>query len=832
MTHHLKIIAVALAFLAACANLSASADYPTIVRMTGGMGEFDIQLLDTTTPKTTANFLGYVQRGEFSNSIIHRSVPGFILQGGGFRLRKNEIAAVPTLAPVTNEPVFSNVRGTVAMAKLGGNPHSATSQWFINLSDKNADNLDDQNGGFTVFGVVLGNGMVVADEIAALPRYNATNELGGAFGELPLRNPSLDVDSLVLFSNVRRLAAGTQVFPFDFTARDEGFAAGFADLPATYDPTYYALQSSRTNLPAYLGGKPALFISGVNHSDDLWMYWKRKVTGLLPNTVYEATFDLELASAAPAGMVGVGGAPGESVFLKAGASTAEPIAVIGREGWLRMNVDKGNQSQPGIAASLLGHAAKPDDGGNNYAIIRRDNRSSRLPVTTAADGSLWLFFGSDSGFEGLTSLYYTKFTAVLEPVLKVQNITFTQPASPQVYAPNKTFSLSATSTSGLPVSFESSDTNVATILRNVVTIKGAGVVEITAKQGGNATYSAAADVKRTVTITKSPQTMASFTTIPAQVYAPNKTVTLTTVPAATSRLPVVLSVKSGPARGVGNLVTLSGAGTVVLAANQAGNGNFNAAPEVTTPFAVTKQNVGATLVLSNTNHVFDGTAKGVTVSTTPPNLATVVTYAGSTNRQTNAGAYAVVATISNANYQGSKSGSMVIAKAPQTISFAAPVVPVFSNNATFPLVASNSSGLPVRFVSANPAIVTVLGNVATIKAAGAVVLTATNAGNGNFNSAGARRMVTVAKADQTITFNAPGNQVFVPNKTFRLSATSSSGLPVGFTSLNKNVVTISGNVATIRSGGEAMIRATQTGNANFNAAVAVERTLTVTATNL
>ena len=242
--------------------------------------------------------------------------------------------------------------------------------------------------------------------------------------------------------------------------------------------------------------------------------------------------------------------------------------------------------------------------------------------------------------------------------------------------------------------------------------------------------------------------------------------------------------------------------------------------------------MGAALVLSNTNHVFDGTAKGVTVSTTPPNLATVVTYAGSTNRQTNAGAYAVVATISNANYQGSKSGSMVIAKAPQTISFAAPVVPVFSNNATFPLVASNSSGLPVRFVSANPAIVTVLGNVATIKAAGAVVLTATNAGNGNFNSAGARRMVTVAKADQTITFNAPGNQVFVPNKTFRLSATSSSGLPVGFTSLNKNVVTISGNVATIRSGGEAMIRATQTGNANFNAAVAVERTLTVTATNL
>jgi hypothetical protein len=317
-----------------------------------------------------------------------------------------------------------------------------------------------------------------------------------------------------------------------------------------------------------------------------------------------------------------------------------------------------------------------------------------------------------------------------------------------VYAPNKTFRVSATSTSGLPVSFESSDTNVATILSNVVTIKGAGVVEITAKQGGNATFSAAADVKRTVTINKSPQTIAPLIKIPAQVYAPDKTVTVTTVPAATSRLPVVLSVKSGPARVRGNVVTLNGAGTVVLAANQAGNGNFNAAREVTTSFAVTRQNVGVALVLTNTNHVFDGTAKGVTVSTTPPNLATVVTYAGSTNRQTNAGAYAVVATISNANYQGSKSGSMVIARATQTISFAAPVVPVFSNNATFPLVASNSSGLPLQFVSANPAIVTVLGNVATIKAAGTVVLTATNSGNGNFNPVGARRTVTVTATKQ------------------------------------------------------------------------------------
>jgi cyclophilin family peptidyl-prolyl cis-trans isomerase len=90
---------------------------------------------------------------------------------------------------VINEPGISNLRGTIAMAKRPGDPNSATSQWFINLAD-NSELLDDQNGGFTVFGEVTGNGMDVVDAIAALPVWNAGSPCFGCspLTELPLRD--------------------------------------------------------------------------------------------------------------------------------------------------------------------------------------------------------------------------------------------------------------------------------------------------------------------------------------------------------------------------------------------------------------------------------------------------------------------------------------------------------------------------------------------------------------------------------------------------------------------------------------------------------------------
>lgn len=154
---------------------------PTVCLQTN-LGELCIELFDETAPGTVANFLNYVNDGDYIDSIIHRSIPGFIIQGGGFIITENiELEEVPADATIVNEFSISNTRATVAMAKLGGDPDSASNQWFVNLAD-NAANLDTQNGGFTVFGQVTDEGMVVVDTIAALQRIN----FGGALGETPV----------------------------------------------------------------------------------------------------------------------------------------------------------------------------------------------------------------------------------------------------------------------------------------------------------------------------------------------------------------------------------------------------------------------------------------------------------------------------------------------------------------------------------------------------------------------------------------------------------------------------------------------------------------------
>jgi len=135
-------------------------------------GQIEINLFDTGTPKTVANFLSYVNDGSYDNTVVHRSVPGFVVQGGGYAFEGSlSLTKLPTRNSVTNEPVYSNRRGTIAMAKIGGLPNSATNQWFFNLVD-NHNALDATESGYTVFGQVV-EGMDVVDKIATYATCNS-----------------------------------------------------------------------------------------------------------------------------------------------------------------------------------------------------------------------------------------------------------------------------------------------------------------------------------------------------------------------------------------------------------------------------------------------------------------------------------------------------------------------------------------------------------------------------------------------------------------------------------------------------------------------------------
>jgi cyclophilin family peptidyl-prolyl cis-trans isomerase len=168
----------------------------------------DFALFSDRTPATKANFLNYVNDGDYIDSFIHRSVPGFVIQGGGFRIRGGNIESVPTNPPVVNEFGISNTLGTISMAKSEGNPDSATSQWFISLG-ANSDNLDNQNGGFTVFGRVTKETFPNAQTFGS-PVYFPTFPYSEPFNQLPLWYEhsfgNFKISELILFQPVSLVA--------------------------------------------------------------------------------------------------------------------------------------------------------------------------------------------------------------------------------------------------------------------------------------------------------------------------------------------------------------------------------------------------------------------------------------------------------------------------------------------------------------------------------------------------------------------------------------------------------------------------------------------------
>ncbi|MSU49625.1 MAG: hypothetical protein EXS37_11160 [Opitutus sp.] len=340
-----------------------------VVQFDTVLGRYNFELFTADAPLAGANFLNYVNRGTYNNTIIHRSVPGFVVQGGGYTNSTNAVH-IPVDAPIRNEFRRANVRGTVAMAKLGGNPDSATSEWFVNLADNRA-NLDNQNGGFTVFARVLGTGMNVIDAVAALPTgdvgFSATVSLQG----VPLRNVTAGQTQILLQNLVAvNTVTAVPVYP---TAGGGTAVLAFTVTNSNSSVVTAALSGSTLTLTPVAGGTASISIRATDTNGN----------------PAESTFGVTVQATSPIGVtthpVSQTIAPGGSTQLSVVAFGANPLSYQ----WTRDGL-----SIPGATTATLAFTNLTASSDGDYAVIVSNpvgtttSRVARLTVAAADPGRL------------------------------------------------------------------------------------------------------------------------------------------------------------------------------------------------------------------------------------------------------------------------------------------------------------------------------------------------------------------------------------------------------------------------------------------------------------
>ena len=226
-----------------------------------GIGLIQVELYDRDKPVTVSNFLKYVTSGTWSNMIMHRAVTNFVIQGGGIGVANRfgmnpTFVALPTFGTITNEfsvgRTLSNVYGTLAMAKLGGNTNSASSQWFFNLTNNVFLDAPGTNGYFVVFGSVISDTNVLnkinlgapssaiakidlspiyGPILAEMPYLVATNPMNPTFGDLlytDIRLVRYDMDL-----QVHSLASGAQEISWNSFANKPNIVEFVTNITAT-----------------------------------------------------------------------------------------------------------------------------------------------------------------------------------------------------------------------------------------------------------------------------------------------------------------------------------------------------------------------------------------------------------------------------------------------------------------------------------------------------------------------------------------------------------------------------------------------------------------------
>ncbi len=369
--------------------------------------------------------------------------------------------------------------------------------------------------------------------------------------------------------------------------------------------------------------------------------------------------------------------------------------------------------------------------------------SSPITVTGLTNGTAYTFTVTATNSAGTGSA-----SAASNSVTPKASQTITFGTAPTVVV-GGTGTASANATSGLAVTFSSTTTSVCTVSGSTVTGVTAGTCAIAANQAGDSNYNAASQVTQGFTIGKANQTI-TFGTAPSVVVGGTGTASATGGASTSSVL--FSSTTTSVCTVSGSTVSGVTAGTCTIAANQAGDSNYNAASQVTQGFTIGKANQTITF----------GTAPSVVVGGT---------------------------------------GTV-------------------SANAT--------SGLTVTFSSTTTSVCTLSGSTVTGVTAGTCTIAANQAGDSNYNAASqVTQNITIGKASQSIGTISLSSTTLIPGETATASATATSGLSVSFGSTTPSVCTVSGSTVTAVAAGTCTIAANQPGNANYNAAAQVTRDIAV-----
>jgi len=533
-----------------------------------------------------------------------------------------------------------------------------------------------------------------------------------------------------------------------------------------------------------------------------------------------------------------------TTLVPSGLSGPEGVAVDGAG-----NVyiaDTGNNAAEEMPFVFVGPASlsEPLAAGSDTLLAVVPASTSLVGIFAPSSNQSWLTIGAIAN--GIVNFSFTANTSsartaqisllgqqisVTQAGLTAQTIAF-GPLANQAYGAAP-FTVNATASSGLTVSFASITPAACTLSGTTVTLAAVGTCTVQATQAGNGIFAAAPAVNQTFQVTQGTQTIA-FGPLP---NVPFGTPAFPVIATASSGLPVTL-VSSTP-----TVCTLSGAtasllnaGTCTIKSGQAGNADWAPAPPVTQSFLVTQESQTVTFgpllnqPFGTPPFTVSATAtSGLAVSFTsytPP----VCTVSGTTVTLVVTGLCTVQARQGgNANWATAVpvNQSFLVTQESQTVVFGAlPNLPFGS--APFTVSATATSGLTVSFTSTTPPVCTVSGTTVTLVATGLCTVQARQGGSTIWATAvPVNQSFHVFPGSQTITFPPLSNQA-LGSPPFTVGATASSGLAVGFASTTPAVCTMSGATVSLLTAGTCTIKAGQGGNTNWSAAAPVTQSFQVT----